>query len=969
MFLHSEPVFRYCTITRGEASSGSRMPGIRKEKPDGVVKKGSARKEPKRPRSKDSSTSARSTGRGTQRSTASTDLKDQHGQEDMVVESAPTGVLPLFLSTQSQELLGLRADEDVTAAAPVRLLPKETLLADVRQRGATSDLHPFRQTLQDSECEELLIGYDPDFRYGQKFYLVVTKEAQENILNVSTPDMALDEPSSSPSVPAGKLDYRPPSSRPWVSLGSDADIDEASSLPTRPQLRFSVSRPRREFGSPLKLSDAEPGRMRGVDCASCQDPTFSLRRMEVDADTQAVPLTREQGSQTTWRYPRNACTQSEPRTMSEEQQSTLLSSSSVQTFLSAALPRMEMVLQQGVIANVFVDEWAALVDEEGSGFGGHAITQFREHQSFSDLRRGKGRAVSCVDWHPSLPGVVCVSMVERASFDERIDRSSHLIVSPSLLLIWSFTDPIHPQLLLEAPEDILSFQFSPTDSNIIAGGCFNGQVVLWDISEHVEKLQLGRTGGHQNGLTRGARRSFEEDEASVEDVRLRWCAVSAIEHGHRAPVSHVQWLPAHFEVTRAGAAVENESRMCLQLLTSATDCSILMWDVRPGRAAPPGPGDKKRSEHRQIDDPSGVPTTFKHLNLTWRPLLKVTLPRLESGGEYNPVCCSLQERSLPEPSHERGGVGTQRGDVPGYGAMHRVASAKQPQALDAVSTRLLVGTQDGELVCTDWRPEKDNDSGKLSSTKPLAVSVVHAGPVHTVQASPLLPGVLLTADDDSFALWKEGGTGEPPLLLLLHGGGGTAAATANTTAGATNTAPGGGARRGYTAGCWSPSRAALVFLARADGALEAWDLLDRTHAPLHTQAVSPASLTFITPRALAQRRQLLAVGDELGTLHILEVPRALRHGAASEVSAMLAYLDRERDRLEFTLQRQQQREREKQQQKAEQQQQGQRRQQKGQGEDKQQQQDELERRTYDEFLELEKLLLSQLNLESRLQEA
>ena len=37
-------------------------------------------------------------------------------------------------------------------------------------------------------------------------------------------------------------------------------------------------------------------------------------------------------------------------------------------------------------------------------------------------------------------------------------------------------------------------RFCPTDANIIAGGCINGQVVMWDISDHSERLRLARAG-------------------------------------------------------------------------------------------------------------------------------------------------------------------------------------------------------------------------------------------------------------------------------------------------------------------------------------------------------------------------------------------------------------------------------------------------------------------------------------------
>ena len=40
------------------------------------------------------------------------------------------------------------------------------------------------------------------------------------------------------------------------------------------------------------------------------------------------------------------------------------------------------------------------------------------------------------------------------------------------------------QLLMEAPDDILCFEFNPSDPNVIAGGCINGQVKYLSASSH-----------------------------------------------------------------------------------------------------------------------------------------------------------------------------------------------------------------------------------------------------------------------------------------------------------------------------------------------------------------------------------------------------------------------------------------------------------------------------------------------------
>ena len=48
---------------------------------------------------------------------------------------------------------------------------------------------------------------------------------------------------------------------------------------------------------------------------------------------------------------------------------------------------------------------------------------------------------------------------------------------------------------MESPDEIHCFKFCPSNPNYIAGGCINGQVVLWDIGLHEEKLNSLKSGG------------------------------------------------------------------------------------------------------------------------------------------------------------------------------------------------------------------------------------------------------------------------------------------------------------------------------------------------------------------------------------------------------------------------------------------------------------------------------------------
>ena len=74
------------------------------------------------------------------------------------------------------------------------------------------------------------------------------------------------------------------------------------------------------------------------------------------------------------------------------------------------------------------------------------VCNLQEYQSFTDLQFSKDKTVTCIDWHPTIRGVVAVAVGEKVTFDERIDNAHRIIMTPSLILIWSFTDPIHPQV-------------------------------------------------------------------------------------------------------------------------------------------------------------------------------------------------------------------------------------------------------------------------------------------------------------------------------------------------------------------------------------------------------------------------------------------------------------------------------------------------------------------------------------------
>lgn len=49
--------------------------------------------------------------------------------------------------------------------------------------------------------------------------------------------------------------------------------------------------------------------------------------------------------------------------------------------------------------------------------------------------------------HLYISGIIAVSLAAGQSFDERTENMSRMNTSPSLILIWSFVDPIQPKVI------------------------------------------------------------------------------------------------------------------------------------------------------------------------------------------------------------------------------------------------------------------------------------------------------------------------------------------------------------------------------------------------------------------------------------------------------------------------------------------------------------------------------------------
>uniref|UniRef100_A0A2K6D4E4 Dynein axonemal intermediate chain 3 n=1 Tax=Macaca nemestrina TaxID=9545 RepID=A0A2K6D4E4_MACNE len=725
-------------------------------------------------------------------------------------------IYPLVLTTKTQEIFNCRIDEDITDEQPYKLINKEDIFEDLRNRAAVSDFHPVKKIVQEYPGNELLLVYDKDFKYGLNFYLIGTEEGKENYLN--PPEVSEEQEEYKEYIPEDVYIYKPPVSKPWVSLGSEKEIEEESVTESTKQITYMISRKRSEFGAPIKFSDQNASSVKDayIECTAYPDKNFTLKQLEKDVGMQVIPQIKDISTQT-------KC--------------------------------VEIALQQNEITNTFIDDWKHLAEEEGT-FGDKTDTHLKEYQSFTDLHSPTEKMITCVSWHPTIYGLIAVSVAVRLSFEDRVHFSGKLLLQPSLILFWSFSDPIHPQLMLESPDDIFCFKFCPSDPNIIAGGCINGQIVMWDITAHADRIENIKGGGSRSKKATLKPMFLLEPESNKEAMYIRHCAVSSIENGHKRVITDIHWL------------------------------TICFWDIRPQKPLTPQTTEKKKEE--SIEIPFDVPSTFLHLDLSWKPLTKLRLSKGETSLDHCPTKISLNEDHLLCKTQDKMLAQSKTAKAEEMNPYHNLESgvANLLKPIDDFCTKFFVGTEEGEVIYTDWKMERDPETGRFMPKKPVNLHTIHDGIVHTIQRSPFYDDIILTVGGWNVAIWKESVMTGPLLQSCC-------------------------APKRYTSGHWSLTRPGVFYIGREDGYIDIWDLLEKTHEPAQSQNICITMITCIKPWIFSPKQQFIAIADYYGTLHILEIPWTLSRPSANEMTSINHYFEREVKHLEYVEQRKKIREQEK----------------------------------------------------------
>lgn len=783
-------------------------------------------------------------------------------------EKAPPGVLPIFLRGSTCEKYGLKTGDGVMDLVDYTYLSTEEVMKEIQTLGVMSDFEPAKKQLDSCVLDKILIVIDKLQLYGEVYLLCLTESSQSEFfakiqlkldaiesqrlaeLKAETEKLAAEEA----RLNAVFID-KPLSPRPWVSAATtdtDVEIRSFRHQSSRDSISHDVSRPRRLTKQNIKLGDRKSDFQGIIEFRAIKDPNFKTIR-ESDIGIQIAPTCIAASAQTNWFRSVNKSVQYESAKMvasEEDVKNSLLS------FLEKATVKIERSLQQNETVDIYHETFRIHGDEENAD-GIQAENELREIKNFADPNYTKSKTLSSIDWLPKSQGVVAVSAVRNISFDERMSYSGQ--TATSYIIYWDFRQLVKPMLLLQCPNEVFTFKFCKGNPNIVVGGCLSGQVVLWDTTDAM--AALSRKGNRGGGSGSGSTGAGDVEEEDVSSIPISPKYTSNVDYSHRRNIADMFWLPPNTQFNYRGQLVAQEhlDGKCYQFVTVSGDGLIMVWDTRFEQIAAEELKHVGRAKHVPIDKSSSKDASPK---LLWGPIFKAQIKRVEGVGELS-ICRICGSGTLKSAVAEATAL-------PGDFRSHFILTTEEGDIIFAD----LSSMRKAEVASSAGGGKEGDDDDEPESTRDYVrwISLDHPRPAVALQHSPYFPDIVLSVGDWNFHIWKVGD--DKPLFRSPI------------------------SKTYLTSAAWSPSRPAVIFVACADGEILAWDFTDTSfHPSIELKATHSriTSMEFQT-HSSTSRQQLLAVGDETGTLHVFEMPRNLVRPVHKEETIMGLFLERESQR-------------------------------------------------------------------------
>ncbi|GJQ72753.1 hypothetical protein Trydic_g1407 [Trypoxylus dichotomus] len=758
------------------------------------------------------------------------------------------GVSRLTLSEKTQKDMGCLVGEDVTSEKPWKFIRKE-IFEDHMEMYENSEFLAIRLDLITYPRQEILIGYAPDeTREYDEFYIVLAEAAEDKIKEIIE-KIRLEHEARLARAIHKRVRF-------WRTLGSEREINEYTEQSNRPLLEVEM-----ETAYPI-ISPRIVFQRRPVEAARDGYAEFLsdrfleitfISKQRLHCATQVAPQVVSTQSQTVYGFPKNAWTQYHYE-FTELQSLTTEFKSNIHDYFESKLEKLCEKIRVNNAINLYTNDYDDLITDRIFTITPQNIT-WDEYMSFADLNEARNKMIASVSWHPIWTGTVAISYADYAPniykrHKSTVDEVNKIIHDVNPVLIWCFNDGLHPKLFLESHRVVTVVAFCPFNENLIVGGLQNGQIIIWDIKNKLNKVEeeeILTTAQQKYRVLMFSLMTWMKNTRDFSRVRIT--AESNIQYSHSAPVTSIKWMTPTWRITKTGQVNEiNEGEpYTLQFASSSADGNILFWDLLAKPATSVGDYKPHRKSRRLKVRPNALTldvSPFRLLNRVLQPQyrlvavnVKKNKPLLLTNLELLPVhvgyACigtmgkyNLTERLVCPPIFQRPRI--------------------PPQPT------LVCSSLDGYFTSVEW-DGYDVDPGEVVNQEIVKIKRIgryHDGPVVCIDRNKLCPDTYVTVGGKSFAIWKESFPHRPIFWRK--------------------------SRHRYLHGAWNIKNPAMLRLSRSDGNREVWYLIKRTDKMYYEQSLSGNAIVgSYTHPPRGNPIDVLGVADYNGTFRLFYVPTGL----------------------------------------------------------------------------------------------
>ncbi|XP_058486861.1 dynein, cytoplasmic 1, intermediate chain 2a-like isoform X1 [Solea solea] len=314
------------------------------------------------------------------------------------------------------------------------------------------------------EAEALLqsVGITPDIQHAHPLRVVTEDTCVFHYL-VPAP---MSPSNKSVGSDAGSQDSGDGNAGPrtlhWDPDPSTLQLHSDSELMGRASVRLGMSK--------VTQVDFVPKEMVSY-CKETQTPTEALTHADQKADEEEdEEITAPQPVEDTQEKDEHGEQQEEdtPKELTEEEKLQVLHSEEFLSFFERGSRIVERALAEQVDV-CFDYSGRDLEDKEGDLQAGAKLVLNRQ---FADEHWTKNRVVTCLDWSPQFPELLVASYNNNDEAPYEPD---------GVALVWNMKyKKATPEYIFHCQSEVMSAGFAKFHPNLVVGGTYSGQIVLWD---------------------------------------------------------------------------------------------------------------------------------------------------------------------------------------------------------------------------------------------------------------------------------------------------------------------------------------------------------------------------------------------------------------------------------------------------------------------------------------------------------